>query len=176
MRLFAAILLNREMKDAVGDVQQALRRQHVRGNYTPEENLHLTLAFIGEYGDPASVMEVMRAVCFRPFLITLDSVGCFDGVWWAGLRESPDLEGLVRVLRHLLADAGIPFDRKKFRAHITFLRKPYGIPAGNVSFGRPGPAGMQVRRISLMRSDRGRNGMVYTELASFGCTGEDEFA
>lgn len=169
VRLFIAIQLNRRIKDAVTDVQDAFRMLRVGGNYTPRENLHLTLAFIGEYSDPERVLEVMQSVRFRPFAVTLDKVGCFDGIWWAGLAENPELDGLVRKLRHALADAGIPFDRKRFRAHITFLRKPYGTEGKSIPQGSAEPAGMEVRQISLMRSDRGKGGMVYTALGSCGC-------
>ena len=48
MRLFIAIQLNQKMKQLVSDVQDTFRWQQVKGNYTPEENLHITLAFIGE--------------------------------------------------------------------------------------------------------------------------------
>ena len=51
MRLFLAILLSDEMKDALIHTQNRWYDAGVRGNYTAEENLHLTLAFIGEYPD-----------------------------------------------------------------------------------------------------------------------------
>ena len=51
MRLFIAIGLNDNIKAALAEMQEAMRRQGIRGNYTRIENLHLTLAFIGEYGD-----------------------------------------------------------------------------------------------------------------------------
>ena len=48
MRLFIAINLSDAMKDSLISTQNALYDRGVRGNYTPEENQHLTLAFIGE--------------------------------------------------------------------------------------------------------------------------------
>lgn len=69
MRLFIAIQLSKEMRRLVKDVQETFRRQHVKGNYSPEENLHITLAFIGEYGNPDEVLEVMDTVVFKPFRI-----------------------------------------------------------------------------------------------------------
>ena len=124
MRLFIAIQLNQKMKQLVSDVQDTFRWQQVKGDYTPEENLHITLAFIGEYGDPDEILELMQKVSFKSFSITMDKVGCFDELWWTGLEESSELEALVKNIRHVLADAGIPYDKKKFKAHVTFLRKP----------------------------------------------------
>ena len=72
-------------------------------------------------------------------------------------------------MRRALADAGIPFDRKKFSPHITLVRKPE--IAGSRNGGIPESvladlpkAEMIVDHISLMRSERGRHGMIYTEL------------
>ena len=56
MRLFIAIPLRNNMKKLVRDIQNSFREQNIRGNYTPEENLHITLAFIGEYNDPDEVL------------------------------------------------------------------------------------------------------------------------
>ena len=67
MRLFIAINLNDEMKDALMDIQDAMRTYGVRGKDTPAENMHLTLAFIGEYDDPELVKEVVESIEIRPF-------------------------------------------------------------------------------------------------------------
>lgn len=166
MRLFIAIELSDPMKSALTEVQNALRRQGVRGNYTRRENLHLTLAFLGEYNDPETVVQGMGEVPFRPFPLTLKGFGCFGTLYWAGVEPSDALTALVRRLRRVLAEREIPFDRKRFSPHITLLRKAVtnaGLPRIQV------PAeGMEVARISLMRSDRGRKGMIYTEIGSIG--------
>ena len=71
----------------------------------------------------------------------------------------------MRRIRRALAENGIPFDRKKFSPHVTLIRK--------VSFrdGAPEevPKNIHVREtvateVSLMRSERGKRGMVYTEI------------
>lgn len=166
MRLFIAIRLSDEMKDALTDIQQIMQMNGVRGNYTKRENMHITLAFIGEYNDPDMVKEIIDSIRFEPFEISLDGLGSFKGLWWAGLGESEELKALAGRLRRGLAEAGVPYDRKKFSPHITLVRKPVSrtgrIPEP-VLERLPG-AGMVVDHISLMRSDRGKNGMVYTEL------------
>ena len=53
MRLFIAIPLSEEMKKALVTCMHDLKKQGVEGNYVPAQNLHLTLAFIGEYDEPA---------------------------------------------------------------------------------------------------------------------------
>lgn len=161
MRLFIAVNFNDALTNALIDVQDQIWDAGVDGNYTREENFHLTLAFIGEYSDPERVLDALRRVSFTPFLLSLEGVGAFEGLWWAGLHDSDELNALARRLRHTLADAGIPFDRKRFSPHITLIRRPSkpGLPEIAVP-----KASMTVRRVSLMRSDRGRNGMIYTEI------------
>ena len=121
------------MKNALINIQNEMYDKGIRGHFTPEENMHLTLAFIGEYPDTVPV------------------------------KDSAPLEAVVRRIRRALADNGIPFDRKKFSPHITLIRKARGEMPGL----RPETAGMTVNRISLMRSDRGKNGMIYTEVGEF---------
>ncbi len=163
MRLFIAALLEDGVKDALAEMQASLRAQRVGGNYTKTENLHLTLAFIGEYGDPDRVLDVMRTVPAAPFRIRLEGFGCFGDLYWCGLGGADALTAYVRRLRRALAEAGIPFDRKRFSPHITLLRRASfsRLPAVSVP-----DAAMEVRRISLMRSDRGGSGMIYTELGA----------
>ena len=160
MRLFIAINLSDEMKDALIDAQNALYDHGVSGNYTGEDNLHLTLAFIGDYPDAQPVLDALATVSFTPFALQLDGMGCFGDLWWAGMADSAPLASVVRRIRRALADHDISFDRKRFSPHITLLRRARGrLPGIDLA-----PASMTVDTISLMRSDRGRNGMIYTEL------------
>ena len=166
MRLFIAIQLNEEMRNLLGDIQDSYRRMAVRGNYTPAENLHLTLAFIGEYDDPNKVLEALEAVSFQPFRISLDRTGCFGDLHWAGIADSPQLDNLVKQIRHALANAGIPFDKKRFRAHITFLRRATFPRGAKTPFPGIKTANMLVEEIALMCSTQGKHGMIYTKIGA----------
>lgn len=163
MRLFIAVCLSDEMKKALTKAQAFMMKKGVRGRYSPEENLHLTLAFIGEYGDPDAVLDAMESVPFEPFVLELDGFGNFDDSWWTGLKDSDELRSTVSRLRHTLAEAGIPsYDRRNYKPHITLIRgaeSAHGIPGIRMP-----ECGMTVDTISLMRSDRGKNSMIYTEI------------
>lgn len=162
MRLFIAIKLSEEMTDALANIQKQMYDHGVRGNFTSKENMHLTLAFIGEYPDADVVREALSEVPFAPFDLCLDGVGSFGDLWWAGLKESIPLAAVTRKVRRVLAEYGIPFDRKKSLPHITLIRKMRGeMPGVQME-----TVSMRVERISLMRSDRGRNGMIYTEFGA----------
>lgn len=168
MRLFLAVELSEQMRDALVNAQNELYDRGVRGSYSPEENLHLTLAFIGEYPDPEDVTEALSGVSFSPFPLELDGMGCFGDLWWAGMRPSAPLEALVRAIRHALAENDIPFDRKRFSPHVTLLRRAIGRMPGIVIEG----SSMTVDSVTLMRSDRGRNGMIYTPVGFLRAGGE----
>ena len=164
MRLFIAILPEDEVIRRVVGVQNAFRRENIRGNYTAPENLHVTLAFIGEYHDPDAVLAAMERVAFAPFSVTMEHLGCFDDLWWAGFEDSRALNVLAQRLRRALADAGIPFDKKKFSPHMTLLRKATALNRDvRIQKSLP-PTRMEVCGLSLMRSTRGKNGMIYSEL------------
>ena len=163
MRLFAAINLNDDIKNALISVQEQMKQRNIRGNYTKPANLHLTLAFIGEYGDPDNVIEALEQVRFRPFEMKPEGIGSFGSLWWAGLSAPEELSLCASRTRRCLADAGIPFDRKKFLPHITLIREPNEIKIPPIAVP---DAVMTVNRISLMRSDRGKGGMIYTEIGT----------
>ena len=164
MRLFIAILPENNVAERVAEIQKNFRRENIRGNYTAPENLHLTLAFIGEFHDPDKVLAAMDHIPFSAFSVTLDHIGCYDDLWWAGFESSPALDTLAHRLRRALADADIPFDKKRFRPHMTFLRKAAGLDRSVQIQKNVKPTPMEVGGISLMLSTRGKNGMIYTEL------------
>ena len=163
MRLFIAILLENNMIKALTDAQDALRMHQYSGKYTDRRNLHLTLAFIGDFSDPDLVLDSMEQLRLRPFEITLSGyIGNFGDLLWAGMEHSPELEQFVKGLRHALADSRIPFDRKHFHPHITLLRNAQkGRAFSDIAVAKES---MTVQGISLMRSDFGKHGAVYTEI------------
>ena len=168
MRLFVAILLSDEMKAALIEAQNAMYDRGLRGNYSQEENLHLTLAFIGDFPAAEPVLDALETVAFRPFSLSLEGIGHFGDLWWAGLRDSAALNAVARRVRRALAENDIPFDRKRFSPHITLVRKP-SVPAGLDLAKIPVPsASMAVEEVCLYRSDHEENGIVYTVIGSSG--------
>jgi 2'-5' RNA ligase len=138
----------------------------VRGNATVPENMHLTLAFIGDFDDPELVKEIVESIEIKPFEIRLRGIGAFRDLWWVGLEQSAPLMAVSRRLRRALAEAGVTYDRKKFSPHITIIRRANGrLSDAEAEALMPlAGASMVVNHISLMRSDRGKHGMIYTEL------------
>lgn len=166
MRLFISISFDDNIKEALLSVQNLMKLKGVRGNYTRPENMHLTIAFIGEYRDPDYVKDVIESIVIAPFDISLSGMGDFGSLWWVGIEKNDKLETLARILRRRLAEADIPFDKKRFFPHITIVRKPESVlpltpgDYADILHGKT----MTVDHISLMRSDRGKNGRIYTEV------------
>ncbi len=123
MRLFIAIQFEKNVLNALTDFQDSLRSQGVTGNYTKKENLHITLAFIGDYGNHNEVLDAMKQLDFRSIKIGLNGGGSFGDLFWVGLADNGQLFGYVRRLRRALTEQGIPFDKKRFSPHITLIRK-----------------------------------------------------
>ena len=168
MRLFISIKFDDAILDALTAFQRDLKAQGVTGNYTKRENLHLTLAFIGEYDDPDAVMKVIERSAFRPVDLKLDGVGCFKDLFWVGLENNLGLQGYVRRLRRELAADGIGIENKKFLPHITLIRRAAVLGGGMIPAIGPPQGSMRATRVLLMQSYRGKDGMTYTELGSVG--------
>lgn len=161
MRLFIAIRLSDEMKKALVACMHDLKKQGVEGNYVPAQNLHMTLAFLGEYDDPAKVKDVIRKVPLPEFRLSLSEKGNFGNILWAGVKGNQKLKTYVKDLRAALAEEGIPFDREKFVPHITLIRKVSAKKPYQVHLPK---ADMTVKKASLMRSEQKNEKMVYKEL------------
>ena len=166
MRLFIALQLSDELKDVLSEVTDTMRAQGIRANYVPQENMHLTLAFLGE-AEAGAVPAIEEAVCevpFSPLEICLGEAGNFGNLLYVGIEDNPELRKYVHALRQSLTANGIGFDRKKFKAHITIARKVESRQPFHV---RVQKAGMTATGVSLMRSDRVAGGMRYTEIGYY---------
>lgn len=161
MRLFIAIQLSDPMKKALVNMMHELKKQGVEGNYVPTQNLHMTLAFIGEYDDPARIKEVISRVPVPEFRMSLSDMGNFGNILWAGVKGNQKLKAYVKDLRSALDAEGIPYDRDKFVPHITLIRKYTAKRSYKVSMPK---AEMMVKRASLMKSEQKNGKPVYKEL------------
>ena len=164
MRLFIASRFDDNILDALSDYQDDLRALGIEGNYTRRENLHITLAFIGEYSTPDAVLDAMESVDFEAVNVHLNGIGAFRDLFWVGIEDNPALVEYVKHLRRELASRGIPYDRKRFSPHITLVRKfknSHGVALPEAVIPQS-----RISRISLMRSDRGKHGMIYTEIGA----------
>ncbi len=164
MRLFIAINFDENMTDALIEMQDDLMRCKVDGNFTREENLHMTLAFIGDSDEPEKIEEVMKSVSFRGFTIKVSGTRRFKDMIFANVEDNKDLTDYVKRLRHALSENDIDFDKKKFMPHVTLVRKATGNKEYQIQSDSFVEESMRVNGISLMKSEKGKHGMIYTEI------------
>lgn len=164
MRLFIAINFDENMTDALIEMQDDLMRYGVSGNFTREENLHMTLAFIGESDEPEKIEEILRDVPIRSFTIKVYGMRRFKDMVFACLEDNSDLNDYVKRLRRALSDNDIDFDKKKFIPHITLVRRASGAKDVPMRSDENTAESMRVNGISLMKSEQGKRGMIYTEI------------
>ena len=161
MRLFIAIQLSDEIKKTLVACMHDLKKQGVEGNYVPAQNLHLTLAFIGEYDDPAKVRKVIGSVSLPQIRLSISGKGNFGNLLWAGVKGNQKLKTYVKDLRTALKEAQIPFDDDKFIPHITLIRKTVAKKPYEVHLTK---AEMTVEKVSLMKSEMKNGKVMYREL------------
>lgn len=180
MRLFVAILLDDEVRAALGRVQQHLSPICSGVRWVRQEQLHITVKFLGEVPDRdvAGVSKALEqaAAQLKPFDTTLEGCGCFPPrgavrIVWAGIEEP---EGLlprsVEAVEGALAELDFPRERRPFSPHITIGRVKYDASGGS---WRPAvsefefPAVSQpVERITLMSSVLAPQGPTYTVVSA----------
>ena len=161
MRLFIAIRFSREILDSLLRAQEQLRRSGARGNFSAPENLHLTLAFIGESSDTVTLRRVIDRAAGEAFPLAVSGMGRFGDLWWAGVEKNPALELLAERLRSGCRAAGFRIDEKPFRAHVTLARELRSDVPPRVNLPR---TEMTVTRVSLMKSERIGGKLTYTEV------------
>lgn len=167
MRLFVAILLEPAMTGALVQAVDRLKQQSQSGRFSPPENHHLTLAFLGEV-PPARVAAVRRAmdqVTVPPFTLHTAGWGRFPrsgaDIWWIGLKREPALEEVHRQLSAALRREGFALEDRAFRPHLTLGREVVLCPGVSPrDWDGPG-AQSRVDSICLMESCREGGRMVY---------------
>lgn len=95
------------------------------GRAVARENIHLTLAFLGE-ADPAKAIAAAKRVRGTRHELPIEEA-CFwkkNQIVWVGPSAMPtELERLVRSLHLELYRAEFILERRPFAVHVTLLRK-----------------------------------------------------
>lgn len=171
-RLFVAIRPPEEIRDRLIDVMD----DGADFRWQSDEQLHLTLRFIGEVPRPlaedvAAALATLRAPALT---LRLAGLGSFDrrngGVLWAGVEPKADVAALAARIERLCQSAGLPPERRAFHPHITLARwsGPRSREARTWLAGRaltspPFP----VARFALFESRLSRHGAHYEPVAEY---------
>jgi 2'-5' RNA ligase len=161
VRLFFALWPPRETAEALaawaGEVSASSG-----GRVTATENIHLTLAFLGE-SDPAKAAQAARRVKGRRHELPIESakyVKRNDMVWVGPPATPAPLAELVAQLHASLKAESFVLEDRPFAAHVTLVRKarrPTSLP--------PLPrVGWPVNEFVLIRSHTSSRGSTYEPL------------
>ena len=131
-RCFVAIWPDDSARSALAALAARCAQGQGRAQAVAPVNLHLTLAFIGDLAREAGDALAGRIARMHEKSgdFVLDRIGYFakPRVIWAGTGETPALEALSDSVRRVLAGSGVPFDAKRFAAHVTLLRHAAALP------------------------------------------------
>lgn len=170
MRLFFAILLEEEVKDGLCACMDEMRQKRIRANYSLRENLHMTLAFLGETCRMGSVKKAMDQAAGQPFTLQTTGLSSFrsqgGALVYANLNPVPELMATQKNLFEALCSEGFELKQQEFRPHITIARRAY-FPSGiQLSDFDCSGLFMKAAKISLMKSERIGGKLSYSELLS----------
>jgi 2'-5' RNA ligase len=174
IRLFVAIELPGELRRRIA----AMAGGVPSARWVSEDNLHLTLRFIGEIGEERieDIAGGLAAVRGAPFPMTLAGVGHFETrrrvrTLWVGVSPSPALDALQARIETALVRAGLPPEGRKFSAHITLARLK-GVTTAKVMSWLEANAGFAaapftVSAFTLLSSFLGHGGAVYRTVQEY---------
>jgi 2'-5' RNA ligase len=179
MRIFIAIELPAEIKQAIARVQDQLRKSGADANWTRPEGIHLTLKFLGEVEEsrvPAIGDALDEAAKGSGLLrIEVAGAGAFPNlkvprVLWFGVHgDTEKLAALQSAVEEALVRAGFDREERKFSPHLTLARIRFPKPRDdwqrkieNIRDMKLG--GFEADHVSLMKSELRREGAVYTEV------------
>ena len=123
-RLFAAIELPEDIKDALG----ALDRPLPGAKWVGIDDLHLTLRFAGDiFGRQAKdFADMLAEIDADAFELRLEGLGSFGGheprAIWAGVVDRPALETLARACDRAARNVGLPAEARHWKPHVTLAR------------------------------------------------------
>ncbi|MFL6858967.1 MAG: RNA 2',3'-cyclic phosphodiesterase [Allosphingosinicella sp.] len=172
-RLFVAIRPPLDIRErllaAMGGVSGA--------RWQDEDQLHLTLRFIGEVDRHAArdVDAALAAVHHPRFEMALAGLGSFERrgepvALWAGVAPHEPLKALHNKIDQALSRAGLEAERRAYTPHITLARLPRG--SGSVRGAIETNGGLAsppfpVEEFSLFESRLTPEGPLYTRLERY---------
>ena len=180
MRLFLAINVPAECRQAIHGATEPLRRAAPTVAWVQEPLLHLTLKFLGEQPDDrvGDIRGTLGAVAARhaDLVMELEGIGAFPNfrrprTVWMGVTPQPRLELLHHDIELAFGALGFEIEGRPFRPHLTLGRvkqpqdpalRELSRASTRIDFHEEVP----VRSVDLMMSDLLPAGPRYAVLAT----------
>ncbi len=173
MRLFIAVGISDELREKLARLQGEIPREGLK--FVEKENLHITLAFLGEV-DEAKKGELVRAlgeIKSEKFSMKLGGMGAFPSenyirVVWVGV-EGEGLKKLHAQINEALR--ALNFKTEKYSPHLTLARvkeKPSAELRERIARNKEIPLGeCEVNEFCLKKSTLTPKGPTYENVAVF---------
>lgn len=172
-RLFVAIRPPQPIRDLLIDAMD----DSADFRWQDDEQLHLTLRFVGEVERPAAndLADALGRVAAPPFELRIAGVGRFEqrssGALWAGVEPKVPVAALAAKLERVCQSCGFEPERRAFHPHITLARWK-GRRTREVRDYLERVAGLcsdpfSVEQFALFESRLSRHGAHYEEVAAF---------
>lgn len=168
-RLFVAIVPPQDIRDVLVDAME----DSPELRWVGDEQLHLTLRFIGEVERPLAddLAAALAGIRFERFQLRIQDVGRFDrrggGALWAGVEPKAPVAALAAKVERACQLAGLEAERRAFHPHVTLARwKGRSSGAADAFIHRTrGLASLPfaVDRFTLLESHLSRHGPHYEE-------------
>jgi 2'-5' RNA ligase len=172
-RLFVAIRPPEAVRDLLIDAMD----DSADFRWQDEEQLHLTLRFVGEVERPvgedlAAALDTIRSSTFE---LRIHGTGRFEqrnsGALWAGVEPKAPVAALAAKVERACQSVGLEPERRAFHPHITLARWKGRRTREVAAFleRTPGLASesFEVDRFILFESRLSRHGAHYEEVASY---------
>jgi 2'-5' RNA ligase len=187
IRVFAALQLPDNFRQSLLEKTAGLRSEHPEFRWTPDGNLHITLAFLGDLDIPGVrlLTETVQSAASGTGRIALCSSrllmlpkGRPANVLALGFdRGQREIASLADSIETGLARAGAegrypfrPRERRPFAGHLTLARKgrsPMALAAEELA---PIRITAEISKVAVFQSELRREGSVYAPLAEFSLT------
>jgi len=187
IRSFVAVNLDSALKESLAaliqEFRNRLRHARTRIGWVNAVSLHLTLKFLGSVEEkkvPVILEKLKEAVSdARSFPMVFGDLGVFPNlnqprVIWVGVKKGEkEICRLQKRVEDRLSELGFKPEKRGFSPHLTLGRIKALGSRGEVlrslkELDQPEIGGINVTRVSLMKSTLTPKGAIYTELGGVG--------
>ena len=193
MRLFVALDIPIEIRGAISQYVDELRRVAPDAKWVKPESYHVTLKFIGEWKcDVREVISALETVQSPTIDVAFRNCGFFPNpkgprVFWLGIEADAKLPSLANQVDEACSKIGIESEERAYSPHLTLARSGSGSPrpkrdeplapsmrrlAERIA-GLPAPdfGTMHATEFFLYESKLSPGGAQYSKLKNFALTG-----
>lgn len=176
-RLFLALELPADIRLELSRLQQELIKsfRHSKIRWTPPENLHITLHFLGDVAleQMQRLQDDLRRLKYPdPFSLALEHIGAFPSPKKPRIiMAETSVHPFLFLLRRRIADAivgnGIDIEGKQFRPHVTLGRVSAQSETFPEKISELQPLRFKVEEFVLMESTLTPDGSEYRVIERF---------